>query len=635
MYKKYLVYFSLATIVFGQTSLAEINNFSDINNEIQKIKDDLNSDIKEELVEKAPINEEIETVILSSKNEEMSSQFFGYDYFSREINFFDNIPAPADYKIGPGDELILSLWGESNLRQSIIVNKNGLIYFDNIGFINVSNMNLDQAELLLSEKLSKIYETINSAESPTYLGLELGKIKSLNVYFTGHFNQPGINLIHPFSDLFSAIVQAGGIHESGSLRKISLIRNGKVILETDFYSFFINGDNSFKKNKILDGDIIHVPSISNRVKIDGEVFRPSSYEILDGENLIDLINFASGLRGTASSTAIVDKVFSVFSRESDDYAKTSLLVKINIDGSNTLLSDGDSVKINKTSDVKSFVRVYGNVKNPGLYPGKNYTLKQVLDVAGGFDDPFFRKSILDEIEILRKDNSQLFSKTLKVNYSNADSIMLMPEDKIFVYENINYRNNFTYRVEGEINKPGTYPLKKDITIGQAIKTAGGLTELGNNNNILVKQEFTDVDEEGNETTNTQNVANASLNFILSQNSIINVLPYENVVSVEGNVYNAGLVAFEKGMTMNDAIIQAGGYKPYSLKKRSYVKKSNGEISKANIFRGRTKRLNPGDTVVVPKNPNPSDFDITSFIADLSTTLANIAAILIVIENNTD
>ena len=209
------------------------------------------------------------------------------------------------------------------------------------------------------------------------------------------------------------------------------------------------------------------------------------------------------------------------------------------------------------------------------------------------------------------------------------------DDKIFVYENINYRNSFTYRIEGEINKPGTYPLKKGITLRQAIKLAGGLTELASYNNIVVKQEFTNIDELGNESTIIENVANVKVDFILSQNSVINVLPFENVVSVEGNVYSPGLVAYEKGMTMSQAIIQAGGYKPYSLKKRSYVLKANGEVDKANIFRGRTKRLLPGDTVVVPVNPDPSDFDITTFIADLSTTLANIAAILLIVDNQND
>mgnify|MGYP001322654671 CR=1 FL=1 len=117
--------------------------------------------------------------------------------------------------------------------------------------------------------------------------------------------------------------------------------------------------------------------------------------------------------------------------------------------------------------------------------------------------------------------------------------------------------------------------------------------------------------------------------------VMRVLPFENVVSVEGNVYNPGLVAYETGLTMSQAIVQAGGYKPYSIKRRSYVKKANGEIDKANVFVGRVKRLNPGDTVVVPVDPDPDDFDITTFISDLSTTLANIAAILLIVDNQTD
>ena len=162
-----------------------------------------------------------------------------------------------------------------------------------------------------------------------------------------------------------------------------------------------------------------------------------------------------------------------------------------------------------------------------------------------------------------------------------------------------------------------------------------MTQLSSINNILVKQEFTEVDESDDIVTFSKNVANVNLDFELSTNSVISVLPFENVVSVEGNVYNPGLVAYETGLTMSQAIVQAGGYKPYSIKRRSYVKKANGEIDKANVFVGRVKRLNPGDTVVVPVDPDPDDFDITTFISDLSTTLANIAAILLIVDNQTD
>ena len=105
--------------------------------------------------------------------------------------------------------------------------------------------------------------------------------------------------------------------------------------------------------------------------------------------------------------------------------------------------------------------------------------------------------------------------------------------------------------------------------------------------------------------------------------------------VDGNVYSPGLIALERVTSMSRAIELAGGYKPYSLKKQAYVKRANGRIEKAGFFNGRAKRVFPGDTVFVPVDPNPSEFDITTFVADLSSTLANIAAILIIADNNSN
>ena len=128
-----------------------------------------------------------------------------------------------------------------------------------------------------------------------------------------------------------------------------------------------------------------------------------------------------------------------------------------------------------------------------------------------------------------------------------------------------------------------------------------------------------------------------MDFEIADQNKITILPKTNVVRVEGNVYNPGLVAHQsgRGMSMSNAIELAGGYKKNSLKDRAYVIRANGEIEKANLFRGRAKRVFPGDSIVVPVDTNPNEFDITTFIADLSTTLANIAAILILVDNNAD
>ena len=632
-----VVFILFLSTIFAQVSVSDLNRLS--NQQLDAIKAELQSDTQlANDIESfdSEVDNTSAPVLITSTDNIISEEYFGYNYLKKDISFFDNVPTPADYKLGPGDEIIISLWGENNSRESVTLNKDGMIYYENIGFINLSNNTLESAEILLTEELSRIYSTLKDINNPTTLMLELGQLKSINIYFSGHIENPGINLVHPFSDIFSAIVQSGGINNNGSLRAVQLIRNNEVITTVDFYSFFMNGTNPFSNIKLIDGDTIHIPSFKNRISISGEVNRPSIYELLSNESLSDLVGYASGFTSNASSTLILNQIIPVEERFSDDNARTSIALNFK-NSKSTSLNNGDNIKVLPISDVDVNVEVFGRVKSPGVYPASSdKSLKYILDIAGGFDDPIFRKTIREnEISILRQDKNQFYALEIVTSYKDADKHQLMPNDKILVYEDINYRNNLTYRVEGEVNKPGTYPLTTGTTLTQALEKAQGLTELSTLDNIIIYQEFTEVREDGIEFTQVKDVANVSFDFVLGANSVIKALPFENVINVEGNVYNPGLVAYNRGMTMSQAIIQAGGYKPYSMKKRAYVRKANGEINKANLFRGRTKRLSPGDTVVVPENPNPSDFDITAFVADLSTTLANIAAILLIVDNQTD
>ena len=633
MYKIFLLIIAFSNILLAQ-SIADISNLA--NQELEKIKSDLKNSPTE--IEEAQI-EEIDQVsdemILNAKKDEedtVISKYFGLDYFNKQVTFFDNLPTPSNYMLGPGDEIIISMWGETNSRGKYIINKEGLIYYPDIGFINLSNKTLEQAELFLIEKLSDIYSTLINKDNPTTLMLELGSLKSINVYFSGQINSPGVNLIHPFSDIFSAIIQAGGIAENGSLRNIELIRNGEIVKRVDFYSFFMDGKNNFSNTKILDGDVIHIPTYLNRIEITGEVNQPNIYELLPGETLSEIITYASGFTSNASSTIILNKIIPVEERLSDDNARTKIALNFK-NSQSKALNNGDSIQVLPITNVDLNVEVFGRVKSPGVYPANNSSLKYILDIAGGFDDPIYRQTIREEeIIILRKDATQFYGIEIKTSYNEADKLQLLPNDKIFVYENINYRNSFTYRIEGEVLKPGTYALKDGITLSDAIELAEGLTGLSSFENIVVYQEFTEINEEDEQIVKSKRVGNADSDFLVGANTLIVALPYENVINVEGNVYNPGLVSYSSGLTLHMAIEQAGGYKPYSMKKRTYVKRANGKIKQANLFRGRAIRIYPGDTVVVPVDPNPSDFEVTSFIADISTTLANIAAILLIVDN---
>ena len=627
------------TCVFAQISLSDLNKLN--NKQIEAIRSELQSnpqivpnDIDKNLIDEA--NSSIqEAVVINPEITLTENEYFGYDYFKRSINFFDNIPTPSNYKLGPGDEIIISLWGETNLSDIFTINKQGLVYYENIGFINLSNKTVDEAEQILVSKLSQIYSTLVDKENPTKLMLEIRKLKSVNIYFSGQVEQPGIHLIHSFSDVFTALVQAGGVKREGSLRNIQLVRKGEIIATVDFYSFFSDGLNNFYDLRLIDGDTIHVPAIKNRVEIKGSVLRPGFFEVITSDKLNDLITYAAGLKAKASSVVTVDTVIPISQRTSQDNIISSINIDLNSSQEHQL-NNGDLVTVREIGTSESKVEVFGKVKVPGQYAAVNMSLKNILDIAGGFDDPIFRKTIReDNIIVMRKDEKQFYSLEYNISYKDSDSFILQIDDKIFVYEDINYKNSYSFRVEGEVNKPGTYPFKKGITLNEALRMAEGLTALTTEDNIVISQEFTEVDEDGNLNTLSKKVANADLDFQLDPNTVITALPFENVVSVEGNVYNPGLVSYENGMNMSKAIILAGGYKPYSLKKRAYVKRANGEIDKANTFRGRLKKVYPGDTVVVPLDPNPSDFDITAFVSDITTVLANIVAILVIAENQND
>jgi len=633
-----LFFFALFfNFVFSQTSIRDIKS---LNDELDLFKSELMDLDKESLTveteDKILDAEEIDIITVSPSTSDLKLEdlYFGYDFFESEIDFFDNTPVPSNYLLGPGDEIIISLWGEMNARESFVINKNGQVFYDGVGFISISNMSISKAEKILVSELGKIYSTLEESDQSTNLSLELGRLKSLNIFVSGMVLKPGIHLIHPFSDIFTALIQSGGVDLNGSLRAIQVIRNNQIIANVDLYEFFNKGSRSSIDLKLIDGDLIYVPPVEKRVEIEGEVIRPGYYEVSEDETPNDLIEFAAGRTSMAANFIILDKIIPIEERISNDNSQISLNINY-FDTDSVVLNNGDKVIIPKIAAVDNKVEVLGRVKVPGKYSSINSTLKDILDLAGGFNDPVFRKTIDDDkIIILRKDETQFYAMEIQSNYKDSSNLKLEFGDKIFVYEDINYNKSFSYRITGEVQRPGTYSLSEDLSVSDAINRAGGITQNGSINSISLSRVFRSIDEAGDITSETQIVGNINnSSFVLSDGDLISVLPKSNVIKVEGNVYSPGLIGVTDRITMAQAIELAGGYKPYSLKRNSYVLRANGEIEAAKIFRGRAKRVFPGDSIFVPLDPDPDEFDITTFIADISTTLANIAAILVIVDRD--
>lgn len=631
---KFLLAFLLLNInIFAQVSLNDLKNLS--NAQLDMIREELRNtpSLPSNLDDSSQINSNDPiTSTITTESEDTKSKYFGYDYFSVDKSFFDNLPLPKDYILGPGDKIILSLWGEVNSREEIVLNKEGSFFYPNLGFINISNKTIEEAEEVLRQSFSKIYSTISN-DNLTNLRLEIANIKSINVYFTGQFSNPGINLIHPFSDIFLAIIQAGGVNNSGSLRKIQLIRDGDIVQSFDFYDFFIKGENTFSDTRILDGDIIHVPTIGKRVLIDGDVYTNGFFELLEKESLSDLVSYTGGFKPSVSSIATIDQIIPQSKRNTDDNARSSISILIK-DFDTTIPNNGDYIVIKPIFEQDTKVRIMGRVLRPGEYPSSS-SLKEVLDNAGGFNNPIFRKSILeDDILILRKDEENFYAKEFDVSYNDSEKFSLMPGDQIFVYENVKYNNLLTVTVTGQVNKAGSFQIKDNLRVSDAIEMAGGFTDLANPNGVIVTELFNSVDVNGNRIEDRIRINDATLDYKVNNSAIINVLSKENVVRISGNVYNPGLVVYNSPATVKRYIKLAGGLKPDSLRRNIYVQRANGKIRKATVFNSFTLRLKPGDTVFVPVDPDPTEFDLSIFLADLTSTLANLAALLVIVDSAT-
>lgn len=630
--KKIVMTFLFCSLIIGQISQSDLRNIS--NEQLDLIREELKK-AQMSIPVQAPSVTQLETNTdeVSIKTEivsTVSSPYFGYNYFQRNLNFYDNIPAPDDYMLGPGDQVIISFWGEKNSQEVFTIDKKGQIFYADIGFLNISNKTLQSAELYLNEEFSKIFASLSDTNNTTKINLSLGALKSINVFFTGQIANPGLQLIHPFSDVFTAIVQAGGVNIEGSLRNVQIIRKNKIIKSVDFYSFFLEGKNEFSRVRLLDGDIIHIPNIENRASISGAVNNGASFEFFEGESISDLLDYAGGLSVSASSSAILNSIVSIDKRSSDDNARIIKKISIN-EFSSTALINGDSIDILPVSGVQNTVEVFGRVKRPGNYPA--YTnLKEVLNIVGGFEDPEFVKSInLDEIIIIRKDENQFYGNEFTTSYKASNEFNLIPGDKILVYENINFENTFIVTISGEVNKPGVYPFKDGMTVRNLLSLAGGMTPLSSESHIVVYENFTKLDNSPDNLSDTRGiVSNASMDFELSPGTSIFAFPAEKTILVQGNVFNAGLITpHGKSTSISQAVSLAGGYKKNSDKKRIFITRANGTSERA----GRFSKVYPGDTLNIPLKDKEREFDITAFIADIATTLANIAAILIIVDNN--
>lgn len=411
-------------------------------------------------------------VVLAEVETPVGDQVFGRNIFTnRNLTFApsENLPTPANYKLGPGDEVIIDIWGnnQATIRQTI--SPDGTINIPDIGLVSLNGMTVKDADSYMRKKLGQIY-SVDGEDAKSEIKLTLGNIRTIQVNLMGEVAVPGTYYLSSLSNIYHALYRAGGVSELGSLRDIKLVRKGKTVATVDIYDFILNGQ-SPDKITLEEGDIIVVPAYDRLVDIAGNVKRPMTYEMKSGETVSDLIAYAGGFAGDAykENLRVVrqnGKEYQVYTVDAPEYASFTL-------------EDGDELTVGAMLDrFTNRLEIKGAVYRPGIYQLGNgvNTVKQLIAKAEGLKgDAFTNRGLIHReredltLEVIPFDVKAVLDGT-------APDIVLKKNDVIYIPSIHDLQDLGTFTVEGEVARPGSFVFTENTTLEDAIMQAGGLLE---------------------------------------------------------------------------------------------------------------------------------------------------------------
>jgi polysaccharide biosynthesis/export protein len=415
-------------------------------------------------------------------------QPYGYNLFQYPTSTFEpvlNMPTSPSYVLGPGDELLLTMWGETQLFSQLTITREGNIVVPNAGPVPAQGVTVDALKARLLKRLTAFYSGLRNggSDANTWLDVSIGKLRTIQIFVLGEVKKPGGYAISSMSTSFLALYVAGGPNINGTLRSIEVLRNNKTISTIDFYDYALRGDKS-KDIRLQDGDIVFVKTIGTRAAITGNVIRPAIYELKPNETLKDILLMCGGLQVNAYyDRAHVERIIPFSERK--HYEKNMLDLDMKFSSaedllkSNLKLENGDIISIFQISDfLQNRVTILGNVKKPGVFelqPGMH--MKDVLLAADSLDRNTFseRGSLFRIMPNLRREVIS-FSPRLALIGDLPNNIELRNEDSIVIYKESQFFPAHTVSVGGAVRNPGTYPRYDNMTVSDLVVMAGGLTE---------------------------------------------------------------------------------------------------------------------------------------------------------------
>ena len=489
---------------------------------------------------------------------------FGRDIFNQRMLTFEpnmNIATPQNYVLGPGDQLIIDIYGASQKSQQLQVSPEGKVTIPGYGPVKVSGMTVAAAQ-------SHIRSTLGSRYSSSNISISVGQTRSMTVNVMGEVKVPGTYTLSAFSTVFHALYMAGGINDIGTLRNIKVFRNGRQITVVDIYEYILNGRLA-GNIRLMENDVIVVGPYDCLVGIEGNVKRPMFYEMRSTESVGTVLKYAGGFTGDAYKKAVR------LTRKSGDRYTVYNIEEF--DMSTFKINDGDAITVDGILNrYDNMVEIKGAVFRPGKFQlGKNITsVRSLIEAADGVtEDAFTAHAVLHRmrlnrtLEVISVDVAGILSGTV------AD-IPLKNEDVLFIPTEQDRLNERILTIEGEVMSPGNYEFAENTTIEDLVLQAGGLTDAASTTKVDVSRRIIDpkAKEGSNAISKTYTfelkdgfVIDGQPGFILEPYDIVQVRrspTYKEPrnIFVEGEVQFGGVITLSsKNQRLSDAIKAVGGF----------------------------------------------------------------------------
>ncbi len=447
------------------------------------VRSGLPTDPQEGLVEGIGLGDRRDSIATIAKT---PRRIFGHDLFTNSRLTFEpnlSIATPDNYVLGPGDEVIIDVWGDSQMTIEATVSPDGKIFVSNVGPVTLAGLAISEAAQRLRGSLAAIYEGLY--DGSVKMKLSLGSIRSIQVNVAGEVASSGTYTLPSLATLFHALHMAGGVEQLGTLRSIKVYRGGKLFSDVDVYDYILNGKTD-KDIALRDGDLVTVAAYGKLAEVSGEVKRPMFYEMKGSETIGDLVRFAGGFTNDANR-----KMVSVTRRQGGEYRSFTV---DSGDFDTFVLEDGDVVSVAGAIDrYENRVEVKGAVYREGYYAidDKVNTVKELIARADGLRDDAFRSRAL-----LYREKPDW---TMEVQAIDIDGLMagrvadisLRPNDILMIPAVSEMQEQYDVTIFGSVSRPDTYPYAENMTVEDLVIAAGGLLESASTSNVIVTRRVKD------------------------------------------------------------------------------------------------------------------------------------------------